>query len=228
MNDEKRLDALLDVLIEEVAKESAESIGQSYPEPEHQHVFSKRHEANMRKIFRKERNKLLFKKVTKYLQRAALFILVLTIISGATIFSVQACRVKFLNFITEITQIDTNINFMDKNSKGDSYSNDYITLDYIPDGFKLESSTGDNRQLVLVFKKADKGFRITINEVDSSLSIDTEKADIRKFMINGNEAMYSTNNNINILVWHDENFVYRLSGNLEEKELIKIAEKIKK
>ena len=46
--------------------------------------------------------------------------------------------------------------------------------------------------------------------------------------VNGREAFYSSNDNVNILVWHDEEFVYKLSGKIEENEMVKIAENIKK
>jgi len=41
-------------------------------------------------------------------------------------------------------------------------------------------------------------------------------------------AIYNSYNNVNILVWHDEDFSYMLSGKIGEKEIMKIAENIKK
>ena len=51
------------------------------PEPE-KVEFSKEHEEKMRKIFKKERNKLFFKKISKYSKRVAIFFLRLLLYQG--------------------------------------------------------------------------------------------------------------------------------------------------
>jgi len=79
-----------------------------------------------------------------------------------------------------------------------------------------------------MFKGEDRYFAFSMNDINGSMGIDTENASVKKIMINGQEAIYSSNDNVNILVWHDENFSYKLSGKIEEKEIVRIAEKIKK
>lgn len=102
MSDYKILDKILDDIIDEAASIAAENLGKNIPEPEAA-VFSKEHENAMQKIFRKERKKLFFKKVTKYSKCAAVFFIVVIIMSGITVFSVEAWRVKVMNFIMAIS-----------------------------------------------------------------------------------------------------------------------------
>ena len=79
----------------------------------------------------------------------------------------------------------------------------------------------------MLFKNEERYFEFKLRKIDVTIGIDTEKADVNKLTISGSEAIYSTNNNVNILVWNSGDFLYSLSGNIEKKELINIAEKIK-
>ncbi len=227
MSDNKTLDKIFDDIIGEAASIAAENLGRNLPEPETVE-FSRKHEEAMRKLFRKERKKLFFKKVSKYSRRTAVFFLAVIIISGIVAFSVEAWRIKVLNFVIEMSQIHSEINFVENSTKGDSYTSDEITLGYITDGFMLDKRDVKNDMVSLVFKGEENYFVISMNDITGSMGIDTENASVKKTTINGQEALYSSNSNINILVWHDENFSYRLSGTLEEKEMVKVAENIKK
>lgn len=226
MSDNKTLDKLFDEVIDEAAIIAAENLGQNLPEPE-KVEFSKEHERKMSKIFKKERNKLAFKKVVKYSKRIALLLIILGLISGITIFSVEAWRIKIMNFIVEMNQTHSEINFGD-DDKGDTYTSDEISFGYIPEGFKLESSDVNVKSVNLIFKGIESYFVFSMEDINSAISIDTENASVKKNMISGKEAIYSTNNNVNILVWHDEEFSYKLSGTIDEKEMMKIAENIEK
>lgn len=221
----KGIDNAFEALLEQAVKKSGESFGKSYPKPK-PHEFSEKFNKDMDRFFKKQKNRLLIKKIKKYSQRAAVIILIFGVLSGIAVFSVQAWRVKFLNFIMEITHTDTTINF-DENSKGDTFSNEDVTLGYVPEGFKLEKSESRGNGLFLVFTNNDKDFRLKINSVSGSLSIDTENADIQKLKINGMDALYSSNNNINIIVWQNDELTYSLSSNLDKDEIIRIVENVK-
>lgn len=227
MKESNVFDKVLDALIEEAAKMASDELGNELPEPE-KVEFSKEHEKKMKKLFQKERNKLIMKKMYRFSQRVALILFVCTLISGIAVVSVQAWRVRFLNFVIEMTQTHTDINFGDSETKGDSYSTDEINLEYIPEDFRLDKSNINPNSIFLNFRKEEKYFNITVKNVDGLISIDTENADTRKLKIKDNEAFYSTNHNANFLIWHDEEYAYKLSGNIDEKEMLKIAENIKK
>ena len=79
MSNNKTLDKILDDIIEKAAIIAAENLGKNMPEPE-KVEFSKEHEEKMRKIFKKERNKLFFKKISKYSKRVAIFFFALDVV----------------------------------------------------------------------------------------------------------------------------------------------------
>ena len=223
--DNKIMDKILDDIIDEAASIAAEDLGKNMPEPETV-VFSKEHEEAMRKLFRKERNKLFFKKVSKYSKRAAVFLLAVIVISGITVFSVEAWRVRVMNFFIEMSETHSDIKFGENSAKSDSYTSDEITLGYIPKGFRLEKRDAKGSMVSLAFKGEEDYFVFSMIDITGSIGIDTENASVKKTEINGQEALFSSNKNINILVWHSENFSYRLSGTVEEDEYTKYFERI--
>lgn len=227
MRDNKILDKLFEELIDEAANIAAENLGKSIPEPK-KVEFSKEHEEKMKKLFKKERNKSFFRKVSKYLKRVAIFFVILILGLSIVISGVEAWRIRVMNFIIEMNQTNTDIKFVEDDLKGDYYHSDEIIFEYIPEGFKLENSDVQNNRIYLTFRNNEYGFSFTMRSIDASLSIDTENSAVQRFNINGNRALYSTNRNVNILVWHDEEYSYNLTGSIEKKELIKIAENVKK
>jgi hypothetical protein len=226
MSNKRTLDKIFDDLVDEAASIVTERLGRNIPEPE-TIEFSKEHENAMRKIFRKERNKLLYKHISKYSKRVAVFFLVVIVASSIMVYSVEAWRIKVMNFVIEVSQTHSEINFREDSTKGDSYTSDEITLGYMPEGSKLEKSDVRKNYISLVFKGEENYFIFSMNSIDSSMGIDTENASVKKITIKGQEAFYSSNANVNILVWYNEEFSYTLSGTINEKEMIKIAENIK-
>ena len=225
--DNKIMDKILDEIIDEAASIAAEDLGKNMPEPETV-VFSKEHEEAMRKLFRKERNKLFFKKVSKYSKRAAVFLLAVIVMSGIAVFSVEAWRVRVMNFFIEMSETHSDIRFGGNSAKSDSYTSDEITLGYIPKGFRLEKRDVKGSMVSLAFKGEKDYFVFSKSDITSRIRIDTENASVKKTKINGQEALFSSNKNINILVWHDEESSFTLTGTVEEKEMVEIAENIKK
>lgn len=227
MNENKTLDKLFDQLIEEAANAVADRPASNGLEPEPV-IFSPKHDEAMKEIFRHERRKLFMKKMLKNSKKVAILFLVLSFLLGVSISSVDAWRVKFLNFVMDIGQTNSEINFVEDEKTGDTYSSDDITLRYIPEGFKIVDSYSKMNGIYLSFQNGENSFKLQVQEVGSSLSADTENADMKKVKINEKEALYSSNNNTNLLIWHDDTYSYVLSGNIEGKEIFKIAENVKK
>jgi len=216
------LEAMLKASVEDIEHEMADELLDGFYDQEH--IFSEKHKNDMKLLFEKDR-KLQSSKNTKiYLRRAAAIFIAVIGISIATISSVSALKIRFLNFIAEITEIDTTIRFTDGSAKSNSYSFEDIILEYIPDGFKLEKSESRNGHILLNFANNNEFFSFRTIEIEGSLSIDTEDAVIKEITIKKNDAFLSVKDNVNILVWHDNETAYILTGNINENELIKIAE----
>lgn len=192
------------------------------------HDFSQKHNEVMRRLFKEEQKSQLYQRMRTYSRRAAVILVAVITLSAVAISSVSALRVRFMNFILERTQYDTDIKFTDNTPGDDNYKFGEFTLEYVPEGFELKKNEPLRNHIYLVFEKNQEFFNFTTMDIGSSLSIDTEDANVKELTINGREALYSENDNIHILVWHDDETAYILTGNISESEFVKIAENIKK
>ena len=229
MNGKKQIDVekLIDSMLEDIVPGVSEQRGRDMAEPEENITFSPEHEKKMKKLFQKERRSVFRKKSAKYSKRAALFLVGAVLISSVTIMSVEAWRVRVLNYFLNIAQERTEMKWSDEN-KGDSYATDEVTLGYIPHGFELERSVPKREGLSLTFRKNELSFHVSIYPLRGSLGFDTEDAEIKKVSINGAEGVLSIKENVTILVWNDTESAYLINGNISEEEIIKIAENLKR
>lgn len=220
----KTLEAMLKATVSDSENKMVDDLLDGYDNENYE--FSQKHKDDMQKLFKHERKMQIYSRTKTYCKRAAVIFIAVITISTITVIGVDAWRIKVMNFIMEMTQQDTNItvNQDDLNA----YKNNGITLNYVPEGFVLEKSELQNNYIYYEFTKEHEFFDFHTMDINSSLSIDTENANAKKITIHEMEALYSENDNNNILVWHDEELMYILTGNISETELIKIAENIKK
>ena len=113
-------------------------------------------------------------------------------------------------------------------ASGYSYSDENITLGYVPDGMELVSKDIGIKTKVLYFSDGERYFNITINSLDSYYNFDTENGISENIEINGMDAFYISTDLVNTLVWSDNIYAYILSGNLPEKTMLLISENIDK
>ena len=222
----KLIDETLEAMLKSVAPEAEDKIVDNILNElndEDDIEFSDTHVKKMQKLFKKERNKLVFKNLCIYSKYTAVVFLAILTVFGLSVVTVSAWRVKFLNFIVETRDTHSDIKFSE-NTTGSSYILNDINLGYIPDGFTLEQQElGDNR-ILLSFVNENSYFRFVRANTTMSTQIDTEDSYTKKLLIDSREAFFSLKDNVGILVWHDDDFVYRLTGNIDEKEMILIAE----
>ena len=217
------LDKALDTLFEEASKTILESDGM---DTEVEKVeFSSEHNENMDKLFRDMRRKERLRAFPKKAMRVAgIVILVVALISG-TIYSVEAWRNKFLNFMFDSEAPKTEIKFGD--TKQEELYKERVHLGYIPDGFKLVENTVSPKNVFLVFANDKMYFQIKMSELRANGSVNTKDGSAENININNYEGVFLKNKNENILIWHDSKYVFRISSNLDKYELVKIAENIK-
>ena len=186
--------------------------------------FSKEHEKKMKHILNKERNKNNIVYIEKIIKRIAIIIIAFIFVSFTCIFSVEAWRARFLNFI-----MDKNDSYIEFNYRTDNfYSNDNIKLVYIPEHFKLIKDYSDKSTNILRFQNDEDYFMLYISADEGKTQIDLEGGEVKKESFNGRDYFIINKNNIISIYWHDNYFSYTLSGNIEESELIKISYNIEK
>lgn len=106
-----------------------------------------------------------------------------------------------------------------------------IDLAYIPDGFALQGSPLQNDRRFSVEYMSDADYfnvRITCMENQTQISIDNEFTTIYSIQFNGHDAIWGiSEKGVNTLAWGEKHFVYQISGTIDLKTLIQIAENIK-
>lgn len=215
----------IDELLDEAAHITVEKDSSELEMPTDNISFSDEHEAKMQRLFKSERRKIAAKKFRKYAVRAACIFLALIVFSCATIFSVSAWRVRFLNFMFNKEAPNTDYNFTDE--KPAPQMDDRLQLDYIPEGFVIKESVSDDRSINFIFSNEDKFFYVSSDGLNTNFSIDTENALVERIKINGFDAVYTANQNANTLIWHDDDRAYTITGTVSKDEIFKVAKGLK-
>jgi len=213
---------MFDVLLDDVAPEVSERLGNEYEEQDCGD-FSDMHKHKMKKLFRQSRRKISMKKFARFSQRAAVVLLAMIVLSGAMVMSVEAWRVRFLNMFVTETPSKSEIVFIE----GSEFSNDIVTLNYIPEGFTLSVNEMNGDILFLRFEKSNDFFCLELCKAEGVLSVDTEDASTRQTKVNSYDAFCSTKEYGYILAWTNQKYSFCLSGNIDELQMMRIAENIR-
>lgn len=221
----KSIEKAFDTLLDEAAKKADEKLGNMLEdyEDEAEIEYSKEHKAKMEKLFKEARKKEKTINYASFARRAAIIIVAVGLISGCVaIGTVEAWRVKFLNFVFEIGQPNTDYRFSD--DEGESYSDDELILNYMPMGYEMTQSNQTSRNLFLQFSNGDSYFRCTIKDLKVNSEIDRENATVEEVKIGDLQGEIVSTPMITTVLWKDDKHAYSVSGNIEKDELVKIAE----
>ncbi len=104
-----------------------------------------------------------------------------------------------------------------------------IDCGYIPDGFEVTTENYSNGQCLLIYQSdEDLHFSIVKMQNGDEVGIDNEYTYKSIIHISNNEVIIYEKDNGDIrVVWCNENYTYRIDGNISYEEVIKIAENIK-
>lgn len=229
-NFNKTAEKAFDILLKEGVDIACEQEGLSYPPPDEKIIFSKEHNKKMAKIFKAEKRKLWHKKALKISKYAACFLAIIMLISAVTIYNVEALRVKFLNFVFTSDYEGTSFNFEEKEEEKEAppENNTDIAFGYVPEGFELIDARQKKENIHIRYASGENYFQILRGDLSGNYNVDTENGTYENIKIDGLEAVYFTNPNINSVVWNDSYYIYIITSNISKEELIKIAENIKK
>lgn len=148
----------------------------------------------------------------KYVNVIKIIVCILIIIIIA-VCSSENLRGKFSDFIAN-------------DNGGSTYSDGGVNLGYVPTGFEPIEIQNLKGRIFLRFASGEFYFDVSVNGINGNYSIDTENAVVEQIKINNLDGIYSSNENVNILVWYDDEFVYRITANISKDEIIKIAENL--
>jgi len=204
-----------------------------------EHVFPHEFNIKMNKLIAKHNRQELLKKerqkVTKYLPKAAIFLLVLLGSFTIAVSSVHAWRVKALNTIlnirdkyTAIQSYDQN-NYQVQNTETVPQDWDGYVSTYIPDGYKIEKTEKRTMSQTILYTNEEKNtirFIQYLNS-DTDLRIDTENAIVENTKINNHDALIAQKQGLISIVWKDD-YLFYISGEADKTELIKMVMSIRK
>lgn len=189
--------------------------------------FSARHNSAMKKIFDGERKKMRRHGAMRIAGRIAACVAVFAVVSGTAVMSVSALRVRFLNFVFNTYQTNTEIT-ASENAQNGKYDTDEVTVEYIPSGFVLQRQQITDTTIFLVFGNETDRVKITVSQSEGLASVDTEGSQCEEVEADGRRGLYVENERGNTLIMHDNEIAYMLQGTISRDELIKIAQGLKK
>jgi hypothetical protein len=162
-----------------------------------------------------------------YARRAAAIILIMFSLGFGMMMATPSIRASVCDTVANFYDKYISFNFMNKSQ---NITLSEYTLGYMPDGFELTDKFETNLQNQYTFKKDD--ITIIFSYSDSSaynIQYDNENTKVENFLINNQTAyilLSLDDSDIISIIWGDEKITFKLSGNINKEELIKIAEKV--
>ncbi len=209
-------------LFDEQTAELLQDIDRSEP-----HIFSRRHEKKMQKLFKRQR-KPYFKFICTASRRAACIAAAIVIVSASAM-SVKAVRKTFFDFVTSVFS-DHQVISADTGSN-DGYP-DTIEEEYriskLPQGFKQQYYNKTDTRVdipyystssrILFTQSTKDSFRITFtDEAKTEECVDT---DGQKYQVVITE--YET-----VYIWDNGRYVFMVSGDLDKDKMLDLCRSVK-
>ncbi len=217
-----------DRLLEYATSRQLDALADAHPlERAGVHQFSAGFERKMQLLFaREEKSKRLATFKKRALQVAAA-ILIFILLSGLTILSVEAWRVRVLNFIIETNERYTSF-LIDDGSIDHSQFPETPGMhlpSYIPDGYTLEKIETSGSFYVVTYEN-EGGDLIQLKRLPSgsSVGIDSEDAYHEQLLVNDELAYYYFKNDYSTLLFGYKENKFLLLGLISMDEIIRMAE----
>lgn len=215
-------------MLEEFGKELEEEYKNMDDIPDNPEAGEKFYKALDRE-YRKGRIRSFGKKAATFGRYAVTVCAVIIVFFSISVVSVDALRIKFLDWLTNIHSTHTTYN--------DSYNiNDVISPGYLPDGYNLQLYSRDDTLTTQKFVNG-KGSSISIsistsitNSSNVVINTDNESTYSEFIDVNGNTAVYTQKDEISSLMWIDGNTSYLITtsdNTISEDILVKIAQSLK-
>lgn len=163
--------------------------------------------------------------------RVSMVLAVLMIVSLTSVITVEAVRVRFLNFMIEVEKEFTSLSLQpsaptDALPKG-NWSDCYMPT-YIPEGYKLIHEENMKMMKQLTYQNAE-GKVINYSQFDSSTSVglDTENAAVENIEVNGFEGLLIIKGEYVSVAWSDRESIFTLLTSLDRAEALRVAQSVK-
>ena len=189
------------------------------------HRYSLRFKVKMRALINKVNRQERAKTVQQFKPLRVLAVAIIAIIATTiTVFAVPALRNAVIQMFRNSTEVTFNVS---ESSAVGSAPMLLYAPEYIPDGFALSKSSGDEdtKSNLMVYKDANNNvIDFSQHALENfSININTNGEEFEEIEVNNHKMHYSSSMGMQTLWWNDEQCFYIISSNLDKNELIKIA-----
>lgn len=220
MDDNILSKALSDALIDEY-------IG-SVPEIVQPHEFSEKFEKKMKKLISR-REKPYYKIINTAGKRAAC-VAVIIAVATAAIFSVEAIRVAFLDFVTNIFEKFSVVEPVNVDETPLVIEDIYV-ITYGLSGYSVIKEINSELINCISYSNGDEtiDYFQYVKHKFSNILWNTEDTLVNEIYINGKQAIYYIDNNdFKTIIWDNGDYIFVICANIDSEMLINIAESVKK
>ncbi|MCH5303553.1 MAG: DUF4367 domain-containing protein [Ruminococcus sp.] len=191
---------------------------------------SKSFEKKMEKLIKSQTN--FYYRVTYTKTRKTLVALVATLILLASVLSVTAVRETILNFFVYHGDGENNAVVIEYNDENSSLYPKKIekaySLSYVPEGYTLSEKTSDEDNLSEIYVCGEDYLDFEQFTKDDYLSAsDSEFSAAKSESFNGQDYIIRTSDDMTMLIWEKDGYVFELVGFIEKSEMFKVADSAK-
>lgn len=220
---------ITDEMLREAARESLEdyvnSLERDY-DPAHPHQFSKEFEKKIERLKRRAKHPVFY----KTMHRVASIVLAILVTGSAWITVDAEARAAVVGWVKEIYEtyfVFRHDGITDTNAE----SADYRPM-WIPDGYsEFRVNTSETRTVVIYTNDVGEMIRFNFiqNPDETDWFIDVSQSDIKNAIVNGNKAnllIARNSNEANGIAWVSADTAFYVTGFVDEKDLVRIAESV--
>ncbi|MBP1564570.1 MAG: DUF4367 domain-containing protein [Oscillospiraceae bacterium] len=196
------------------------------PEQCEEHIFSRKFEKKMSRLI-KRRNKIYYPFINNTFKRTAVAIGALVIASTVSVVKIDALREVFVNIKFNIFEKYSVITPADDKQVPETIE-DIYEITYDLSGYEVVYEMLDNTKNCIEYLKDDISIDFTQYVKDTSLTLNTENANIENVMINKIEAIYFIDyKGYHYLTWDNGDYLFCIITNTKKETLFDIAESVK-
>ena len=209
-------------LFDEQTVELLQDIDRSEP-----HIFSRRHEKKMQKLFKRQR-KPYFKLISTAGRRAACVFAAIVVLSASAM-SVKAVRKTFFDFITSVFS-DHQVISTDTGSN-DGYPKtieEEYRISKLPQGFKQQYHNRTETMVDIPYYSSYSRIMFTQFTKDSFEIIFTDEAKTEEFAdTDGQKYQIVVTEYETVYIWDNGRYVFMVSGDLDKDKMLDICRSVK-
>ena len=208
-------------LFDEQTVELLQDIDRSEP-----HIFSRRHEKKMQKLFKRQR-KPYFKLISTTGRRAACVFAAIVVLSASAM-SVKAVRKTFFDFITSVFS-DHQVISTDTGSN-DGYPKtieEEYRISKLPQGFKQQYHNRTETMVDIPYYSSDSRIMFTQFTKDSFEIIFTDEAKTEEFAdADGQKYQVVSAGYESVYIWDNGRYIFEITGSLDRDKMIEICRSV--